>query len=49
MSGNTLDIITQMPQVGKVHKLLIMIERSSSDEILEMATIGGAKGFKLDK
>ncbi|CDM70142.1 amidohydrolase domain protein [Clostridium bornimense] len=48
MSGNTLDIITQMSLVGKIHKL------SSNDrtvlpsiEILEMATIGGAKVLSM--
>lgn len=50
MSGNTLDIITQMGQVGKVHKLFNK-DRSlfPASEILEMATIGGAKALKLDK
>ena len=49
MSGNTLDIITQMSLVGKIHKL------SSNDrtvlpsiEILEMATMGGAKVLSMD-
>ena len=48
MSGNTLDIITQMSLVGKIHKL------SSNDrtvlpsiEILEMATVGGAKVLSM--
>lgn len=44
MSGNTLDIITQMSQVGKIHKLFNS-DRTllPSDELVEMATIGGAK------
>ena len=50
MSGNTLDIVTQMPLVGKVHKLFNN-DRSifPANEILEMATIGGAKVLNLDK
>lgn len=50
MSGNTLDIVTQMPLVGKVHKLFNN-DRSifPASEILEMATIGGAKVLNLDK
>lgn len=50
MSGNTLDIITQMSQVGKIHKLFLN-DRSvlPSIELLEMATIGGAKVLGLDK
>ncbi len=50
MSGNTLDIITQMSQVGKIHKLFLN-DRSilASIELLEMATIGGAKVLGLDK
>lgn len=50
MSGNTLDIITQMSQVGKIHKLFLN-DRSvlTSIELLEMATIGGAKVLGLDK
>ncbi|MCT4542559.1 MAG: amidohydrolase [Vallitalea sp.] len=49
MSGNTLDIVTQMPLVGKIHKLANN-DRSifPSSEILEMATIGGAKALNLD-
>lgn len=44
MSGNTLDIITQMALVGKIHKLFNN-DRSvfPSKELVEMATIGGAK------
>lgn len=50
MSGNTLDIITQMGQVGKVHKLFNK-DRSlfPASEILEMATLGGAKALKLER
>lgn len=49
MSGNTLDIITQMPQVAKVHKLFNN-DRSilPCDKILEMATIGGAKVLNME-
>ncbi|WP_411169638.1 amidohydrolase [Clostridium sp. MB05] len=44
MSGNTLDIITQMSQVGKIHKLFNK-DRTllPSIELVEMATIGGAR------
>ncbi|MGL4912314.1 MAG: amidohydrolase [Romboutsia sp.] len=50
MSGNTLDIITQMPQVGKIHKLFNN-DRTllPSIELIEMATIGGAKVLGMDK
>lgn len=49
MSGNTLDIITQMSLVGKVHKLFNK-DRSlfPAKEIVEMATIGGARALNLD-
>lgn len=49
MSGNTLDIITQMAQVGKIHKLFNN-DRSllPSIELVEMATIGGAKVLGLE-
>ncbi|MEF9990862.1 MAG: amidohydrolase [Romboutsia sp.] len=49
MSGNTLDIITQMAQVGKVHKLFNN-DRSilPSIELVEMATIGGAKVLGME-
>jgi cytosine/adenosine deaminase-related metal-dependent hydrolase len=49
MSGNTLDIITQMSLVGKVHKLHNM-DRSlfPAVEIVEMATIGGARALNID-
>lgn len=49
MSGNTLDIITQMGLVGKIHKL-VNEDRSvfPAVEIVEMATIGGAKALNLD-
>ena len=48
MSGNTLDIITQMAQVGKVHKLFNN-DRTllPAVEIVEMATIGGARVLGL--
>ena len=50
MSGNTLDIVTQMSLVGKIHKLFNK-DRSlfPASEILEMATIGGARALNLDK
>ncbi len=50
MSGNTLDIITQMGLVGKIHKLFNK-DRSlfPASEIVEMATIGGAKVLNLDE
>lgn len=49
MSGNTLDIITQMGLVGKVHKLFNR-DRSlfPAKEIVEMATTGGARALNLD-
>ena len=48
MSGNTIDIVTQLPLVGKVQKLWNH-DRSlfPAREILEMATIGGAKALGL--
>ena len=50
MSGNTLDVIGQMVQVGKIHKLFNN-DRTilPSIELVEMATIGGAKVLGLDK
>ncbi|MGL5352515.1 MAG: amidohydrolase family protein, partial [Clostridium sp.] len=50
MSGNTLDILTQMGQVAKIHKLFNK-DRSllPSVELVEMATIGGARVLGLDK
>lgn len=50
MSGNTLDIITQMSLVGKIHKLFNK-DRSlfPAGEIVEMATIGGARAIGMDK
>lgn len=44
MSGNTIDIVTQLPLVGKIHKMENK-DRSifPASEILEMATIGGAR------
>ncbi|SCY00498.1 Cytosine/adenosine deaminase [Alkaliphilus peptidifermentans DSM 18978] len=49
MSGNTLDIITQMSLVGKIHKLYNM-DRTifPAIEIVEMATIGGARALNID-
>lgn len=49
MSGNTLDIITQLSQVAKIHKLFNN-DRSllPSIEVLEMATINGAKVLGID-
>lgn len=49
MSGNTLDIITQMPLVGKIHKLYNK-DRTilPAHEIVEMATMGGARALNLD-
>jgi len=50
MSGNTLDIITQMSLVPKVHKLFSK-DRSvlPAKEIVEMATMGGARVLGKDK
>lgn len=50
MSGNTLDIIGQMHQVGKIHKLFNN-DRTvlPSIELVEMGTIYGAKVLGLDK
>lgn len=50
MSGNTLDMFTQMGLVAKIHKL-VNNDRTifSADQILEMATIGGARALNLDK
>jgi len=50
MSGNTLDIITQMSQVGKIQKLFNN-DRTllPSVELMEMATIGGARVLGMDK
>ena len=50
MSGNTLDIIGQMVQVGKIHKLFNN-DRSllPSIELVEMATLGGARVLGIDK
>lgn len=49
MSGNTIDIFTQMGLVAKFHKLFNN-DRTifTADEILEMATIGGARALNLD-
>lgn len=50
MSGNTLDIITQMSLVGKIHKLFNR-DRTlfPASEIVEMATIGGARTLNMDE
>jgi len=50
MSGNTLDIITQMGLVAKIHKLYNK-DRSlfTSSEVVEMATIGGARALHLEE
>lgn len=50
MSGNTLDIVTQMSLVAKVQKLYSN-DRSvfPARDILEMATIGGARALHMDK
>lgn len=50
MSGNTLDILSQMPQVGKIHKLFNE-DRTllPSIELVEMGTIGGARVLGIDK
>lgn len=49
MSGNTLDIITQMSQVGKIHKLFNN-DRTllPSIDLVEMATVGGAKVLGIE-
>lgn len=48
MSGNTLDIFTQMHLVAKIHKLYSG-DRSlvKAREVLEMATIGGARALHM--
>ncbi len=50
MSGNTLDIMTQMNLLPKVHKLFSG-DRSlfPAADVVEMATIGGAKALKMDQ
>lgn len=50
MSSNTLDIITQMGYVAKVHKL-DQKDRSAMPpfKVVQMATIGGAKAINKDK
>lgn len=49
MSGNTLDIVTQMSLACKIHKLFNK-DRSlfEAKEMLEMATIGGARVLGLE-
>lgn len=50
MSGNTLDIITQMQLTAKIQKLYNR-DRSlfPAKDIVEMATIGGARALNIDK
>lgn len=50
MSGNTLDILSQMSQVGKIHKLFNN-DRTllPSVELVEMGTLGGARVLGIDK
>lgn len=50
MSGNTLDIFTQMALVAKIHKLYNN-DRTifPARDIVEMATLGGARALNLDK
>lgn len=50
MSGNTLDMFTQMGLVAKIHKL-VNRDRTifTADQIVELATIGGARALNLDK
>lgn len=49
MSGNTIDVITQMPQIGKIHKVFNS-DRSilPAKEIIKMATMGGAKTLSME-
>ncbi len=49
MSGNTLDILTQMALVPKIHKLFNN-DRSlfPALDIVEMATMGGARALHMD-
>lgn len=49
MSGNTIDILTQLPLVGKVQKLFNR-DRSlfPAKEILKLATMGGAKALGME-
>ena len=48
MSGNTLDIMTQMGYVAKIHKL-VNEDRSVMPpvDVVEMATIGGARALNM--
>jgi cytosine/adenosine deaminase-related metal-dependent hydrolase len=48
MSGNTLDIITQMGYVAKIHKL-VHEDRTVMPpvDVVEMATIGGARALDM--
>lgn len=50
MSGNTLDIITQMSLVGKIQKLFNK-DRTifPAKDIVKMATVGGARVLNIDK
>jgi 5-methylthioadenosine/S-adenosylhomocysteine deaminase len=49
MSGNTLDVITQMGYVAKLHKLA-NADRTvmPAVDVVEMATIGGARALHLE-
>jgi len=49
MSGNTLDIITQMGYVAKLHKL-VNNDRTAMPpyKVVEMATLGGAKALHME-
>jgi 5-methylthioadenosine/S-adenosylhomocysteine deaminase len=49
MSGNTLDIITQMGYVAKLHKL-VNNDRSAMPpkDVVEMATIGAARTLHME-
>jgi len=50
MSGNTLDIISQMGYVSKVHKLIRRDPQIMSPSlVVELATIGGARALHIDK
>jgi cytosine/adenosine deaminase-related metal-dependent hydrolase len=49
MSGNTLDIVTQMGYVAKIHKLMAKDRRvMPAVRVVEMATIGGARALHME-
>lgn len=50
MSGNTVDVITQLSLVGKIHKLH-HADRSvfPAVEIMDMATMGGARSLGMEE